>query len=89
MVVNPYKRLPIYTERVVDMYKGKKRYEVPPHIFAITDNAYRSMLQGTTLHGDIGRISHDCIERNSAIVDLVFDVLLCVNVIDATVRDPP
>ena len=47
------------------------------------------MLQGTTLHGDIGRISYDCIERNSAIVDLVFDVLLCVNVIDATVRDPP
>lgn len=45
VVVNPYKRLPIYTDRVVDMYKGKKRYEVPPHIFAITDNAYRSMLQ--------------------------------------------
>ncbi|KAL5253440.1 hypothetical protein ACHWQZ_G013281 [Mnemiopsis leidyi] len=45
VVVNPYKRLPIYTERVIDMYKGKKRYEVPPHIFAITDNAYRSMLQ--------------------------------------------
>ena len=46
MVVNPYKRLPIYTEKVVDMYRGKKRHEVPPHIYAITDNAYRSMLQG-------------------------------------------
>lgn len=46
VVVNPYKRLPIYTEKVVDLYKGKKRHEVPPHVFAITDTAYRSMLQG-------------------------------------------
>ena len=46
VVVNPYKRLPIYTDKVIDMYKGKKRFEVPPHIFAITDMAYRSMLQG-------------------------------------------
>ncbi len=46
MVVNPYKRLPIYTEKIIDLYKGKKRHEVPPHVFAITDSAYRSMLQG-------------------------------------------
>merc|ERR1719494_263145 len=45
VVVNPYKRLPIYTEKVIDLYKGKKRHEVPPHVFAITDTAYRSMLQ--------------------------------------------
>lgn len=45
VVVNPYRRLPIYTEKVIDMYKGKKRHEMPPHVFAITDCAYRSMLQ--------------------------------------------
>ncbi|CAL1262331.1 unnamed protein product [Larinioides sclopetarius] len=45
VVVNPYKRLPIYTEKVIELYKGKKRHEVPPHIFAVTDGAYRSMLQ--------------------------------------------
>merc|ERR1719211_795291 len=45
VVVNPYKRLPIYTEKIIDIYKGKKRHEVPPHVFAITDIAYRSMLQ--------------------------------------------
>lgn len=45
VVVNPYKRLPIYTEKIIEIYKGKKRYEVPPHVFAITDIAYRSMLQ--------------------------------------------
>src|SRR5882757_8538082 len=46
VVVNPYKRLPIYTEKIMELYKGKKRYDVPPHVFAITDSAYRSMLQG-------------------------------------------
>ncbi|KAL1494179.1 hypothetical protein ABEB36_009820 [Hypothenemus hampei] len=45
VVVNPYKKLPIYTERIMERYKGIKRHEVPPHVFAITDTAYRSMLQ--------------------------------------------
>ena len=49
VVVNPYKRLPIYTEKVIELYKGKKRHEMPPHVFAITDTAYRSMLQGKDL----------------------------------------
>lgn len=47
VVVNPYKNLPIYSEEIVNMYKGKKRHEMPPHIYAITDTAYRSMMQGT------------------------------------------
>ena len=41
VVVNPYVRLPIYTEKIIELYKGKKRHEVPPHVFAITDTAYR------------------------------------------------
>jgi len=45
VVINPYQRIPIYTEKIVELYKGKKRHEVPPHVFAITDTAYRSMLQ--------------------------------------------
>ena len=45
VTVNPYHRLPIYTDQVVRMYKGKKRNEMPPHIFSITDTAYRDMLQ--------------------------------------------
>jgi hypothetical protein len=49
VVVNPYKRLPIYTEKIMERYKGIKRHEVPPHVFAITDTAYRSMLQGEYL----------------------------------------
>ena len=45
-MVNPYKWLPIYSDNVVDMYKGKKRHEMPPHVYAIADAAYRNMLQG-------------------------------------------
>ncbi|XP_031631624.1 myosin heavy chain, non-muscle isoform X2 [Contarinia nasturtii] len=45
VVVNPYKKLAIYTEKIMERYKGIKRHEVPPHVFAITDSAYRSMLQ--------------------------------------------
>ncbi|XP_018081713.1 myosin-10 isoform X7 [Xenopus laevis] len=45
VVINPYKNLPIYTEQIVEMYRGKKRHEVPPHIYAISETAYRSMQQ--------------------------------------------
>nr|XP_042712142.1 myosin-10-like [Chrysemys picta bellii] len=45
VVINPYKNLPIYTEQIVEMYRGKKRHEMPPHIYAISEAAYRSMLQ--------------------------------------------
>uniref|UniRef100_A0A672T8U3 Myosin-11-like n=1 Tax=Sinocyclocheilus grahami TaxID=75366 RepID=A0A672T8U3_SINGR len=48
VVVNPYKMLPIYSEKIIEMYKGKKRHEVPPHIYSISDNAYRNMMQGET-----------------------------------------
>ena len=44
VVVNPYKRYPIYTPTTIKMYLGKRRTEVPPHLFAIADSAYRNML---------------------------------------------
>ena len=44
VVVNPYKRYPIYTPTVVRIYLGKRRNEVPPHLWAITETAYRNML---------------------------------------------
>ncbi|XP_042889750.1 myosin heavy chain, muscle-like, partial [Penaeus japonicus] len=45
IAVNPYKRFPIYTNRTVKIYQGKRRNEVPPHLFAIADGAYMNMLQ--------------------------------------------
>merc|ERR1719206_782165 len=47
VVVNPYKRFPIYSPTVVKMYLGKRRNEVPPHLWAIVETAYRNMLQNT------------------------------------------
>ncbi|NWY92378.1 MYH9 protein, partial [Loxia curvirostra] len=54
VVINPYKNLPIYSEEIVEMYKGKKRHEMPPHIYAITDTAYRSMMQDFLYRGESG-----------------------------------
>ncbi|TDH14602.1 hypothetical protein EPR50_G00043780 [Perca flavescens] len=45
VTVNPYKWLPVYTAPVVAAYKGKRRSEVPPHIYSIADNAYNDMLR--------------------------------------------
>ncbi|KAL7860466.1 hypothetical protein AOLI_G00168150 [Acnodon oligacanthus] len=44
VTVNPYKWLPVYNPEVINGYRGKKRQEVPPHIFSISDNAYQYML---------------------------------------------
>jgi len=44
VAINPYRRLPIYSDAVIKMYRGKRRPEVPPHIFAIVDSAYQDML---------------------------------------------
>ncbi|KRZ55851.1 Myosin-3, partial [Trichinella nativa] len=49
VVINPYKRLPIYGESVVHMYQCKRRNEMPPHLFAVADEAYRNMMQGEHL----------------------------------------
>jgi len=45
VTVNPYKWLPVYSPEVVAAYKGKRRSDVPPHIYAIADNAYNDMLK--------------------------------------------
>uniref|UniRef100_A0A8D2LTN8 Myosin IH n=1 Tax=Varanus komodoensis TaxID=61221 RepID=A0A8D2LTN8_VARKO len=41
--VNPYKELNIYTVKEMGQYKGVNFFELPPHIYAIADNAYRIM----------------------------------------------
>merc|ERR1711887_179592 len=47
VVINPYKRYPIYTNRVCQMYIGKRRNEVPPHLFAASDGAYQQMMNNS------------------------------------------
>ena len=41
--VNPFRDLGIYTDAVMNEYKGKNRLEVPPHVFAIAESMYYNM----------------------------------------------
>ncbi|KAM6963399.1 unconventional myosin-If [Aplochiton taeniatus] len=42
--VNPFKQMPYFTDREVELYQGAAQYENPPHIYALTDNMYRNMM---------------------------------------------
>lgn len=41
--VNPYRELEIYSRQHMERYRGINFYEVSPHIYAVSDNSYRSM----------------------------------------------
>ncbi|XP_060732371.1 unconventional myosin-Ib isoform X1 [Tachysurus vachellii] len=41
--MNPYKALPIYTADKVEEYRNRNFYELSPHIYALADEAYRSL----------------------------------------------
>ncbi len=43
VTINPFKRLPLYTMKMVHFYRGKKKSEVPPHLYLVADNAYSCM----------------------------------------------
>uniref|UniRef100_A0A6Q2YKS6 Myosin IHb n=1 Tax=Esox lucius TaxID=8010 RepID=A0A6Q2YKS6_ESOLU len=48
--VNPYKELGIYTKKQMDIYMGVNLFELPPHIYALADNVYRTMLTESNNH---------------------------------------
>jgi len=43
IAINPYKRFPIYTQRAMEIYIGKRRSECPPHIFGVAEGSYQGM----------------------------------------------
>ena len=45
VAANPFKLLPIYTPDVMEQYKDGKGRDKAPHIYAISDNAYRALLE--------------------------------------------
>merc|ERR1712226_880001 len=45
VTVNPYKMLPVYNMYIIDAYRGKRRTEMPPHLYSIADNAYHDMMR--------------------------------------------
>ncbi|XP_064163358.1 myosin-IIIb [Anguilla rostrata] len=44
VAINPFKYLPIYEKEVSERYKCHEKAALPPHIFAVADRAYQSML---------------------------------------------
>uniref|UniRef100_A0A8D2LT09 Myosin IE n=1 Tax=Varanus komodoensis TaxID=61221 RepID=A0A8D2LT09_VARKO len=42
--VNPFKQMPYFGEKEIEMYQGAAQYENPPHIYALADNMYRNMI---------------------------------------------
>ena len=45
IIVNPIVELPnMYNERLITLFKGGTRHSLPPHIYTVTQNAYRTML---------------------------------------------
>merc|ERR1711878_78126 len=44
IAINPYKRFPIYTQRAMEIYMGKRRSECPPHIFGVAEGSYQGMM---------------------------------------------
>ena len=45
VTINPFRRLPVYTMKMVNFYRGKKKNEVPPHLYLVADNAYAAMMR--------------------------------------------
>lgn len=41
--INPFQQLQIYADEILWAYVGKPRIELPPHIYAIAEESYRSM----------------------------------------------
>eukprot|EP00736_Rhodelphis_marinus_P011328 Rmarinus@m.2627 len=59
IALNPYKSLPIYDFRTMLSYRGKLFGAMPPHVFAVADKAFRSLLaekcsQSTLVSGESG-----------------------------------
>ncbi|KAJ2750090.1 class II myosin, partial [Coemansia sp. BCRC 34490] len=42
--VNPFKDLGIYTHEILKSYENKNRMELPPHVYAIAEGAFRNMV---------------------------------------------
>ncbi|EFO21723.1 hypothetical protein LOAG_06763 [Loa loa] len=42
--VNPFKDMPYFTDKEMELYQGAAQYENPPHIYALADNMFRNMI---------------------------------------------
>ena len=41
--MNPFKQLPYFTQREIELYQGAASFENPPHVYALADTMYRNL----------------------------------------------
>ncbi|XP_028396450.1 unconventional myosin-XVIIIa-like [Dendronephthya gigantea] len=44
IIINPLKQMAIYDDKVIQMFRGCKQEDMPPHIYASAQTTYRNML---------------------------------------------
>ncbi|ELR11773.1 myosin IF, putative [Acanthamoeba castellanii str. Neff] len=54
IAINPYQQLPVYGPNVIKSYQDRYIFEEPPHVYAIAEDAYRSLLTEGVNHGESG-----------------------------------
>lgn len=42
--INPFKQMPYFGDKEIEMYQGAAPYENPPHIYALADTMFRNMI---------------------------------------------
>lgn len=45
IAVNPFQKVSLYSQDIIQAYAGRRRGELEPHLFAIAEDAYRCMLR--------------------------------------------
>ena len=45
VTINPRHQLAAYSDKVMSMFKGCRREEVPPHIYSVAQSAYRNLMK--------------------------------------------
>jgi hypothetical protein len=69
--VNPFKNLGVFNQDVINKYKAKQAFEVPPHIFTLAESAYRNLLteersQAVVISGESG--AGKCLARGTPVL---------------------
>ncbi|KAI0983656.1 hypothetical protein GJ496_004176 [Pomphorhynchus laevis] len=45
VTINPYRYLPIYTDKLMNLYRGSQKDEMPPHLFAVADTMFSNIFR--------------------------------------------